>query len=112
MIVWDGDDLGAAFERLRVEDRIQRISAIGGAVTATHLVDAGLIRDIYLTTTSLEGGEPGTPWYRGRNPPQLMPITSKEWQDRESRMVFDHYLLKSHRESSSEFRPTGESGSP
>jgi hypothetical protein len=103
MIVWDGDDLGAAFERLRVEYSIQRISAIGGAVTATHLVDAGSIPDMYLTATSLEGGEPGTPWYCGRNPPQLMPITSKESQHRESRVVFDHCLLKSHRESSSEF---------
>jgi riboflavin biosynthesis pyrimidine reductase len=59
----DGDDLGLAFERLRVEESIQRISAIGGRVTATQLVDAGLIQDIYLTTTSLEGGEPSTPWY-------------------------------------------------
>ena len=58
----NGDDLGAAFETLRVEEGIQRVSAIGGAFTATQLVDAGLIQDIYLTTTSLEGGEPGTPW--------------------------------------------------
>ena len=61
----DGDDLGQAFERLRLEEGIQRISAIGGRFTATQLVDAGLIQDIYLTTTSLEGGEPGTPWYCG-----------------------------------------------
>ena len=54
-----------AFERLRLEEGIQRISAIGGRSTATQLVDAGLIQDIYLTTTSLEGGEPGTPWYCG-----------------------------------------------
>ena len=54
-----GDDLGLAFERLRLEEGIRRISAIGGRFTATQLVDAGLIQDIYLTTTSLEGGEPG-----------------------------------------------------
>jgi hypothetical protein len=57
----EGDDLGVAFERLRVEESIQRISAIGGRSTATQLVGAGSIQDIYLTTTSLEGGEPGTP---------------------------------------------------
>lgn len=51
------DDLGLALERLRLEEGIQRISAIGGRFTATQLVDAGLTQDIYLTTTSLEGGE-------------------------------------------------------
>ena len=56
-----GDDLRPAVERLRGEEGIQRVSAIGGRFTATQLVDAGLIQDIYLTTTSLEGGEPGTP---------------------------------------------------
>ena len=67
----NGDDLGLAFERLRLEERIQRISAIGGRFTATQLVDAGLTRDIYLTTTSLEGGEPNTPWYSGLAAPRL-----------------------------------------
>jgi riboflavin biosynthesis pyrimidine reductase len=61
LIPMTGDDLGPAFEALRVEEGIQRISAIGGRVTATQLVDAKLIQDIYLTTTSLEGGEPDTP---------------------------------------------------
>jgi riboflavin biosynthesis pyrimidine reductase len=97
----DGDDLALALERLRVEESIQRISAIGGRVTATQLVDAGLIQDIYLTTTSLDGGEPGTPWYCGVRSPQLTAITSKQWYERGSRLVFDHFLITSHRESSS-----------
>ncbi len=108
----DGDGLGVALEYLRVEEGIQRISAIGGRVTATQLVDAGLIQDIYLTTTSLEGGEPGTPWYCGANPPQLTAITSKQWHDSGSRVVFEHCLITSHRESSWEFRQPGVSGPP
>jgi riboflavin biosynthesis pyrimidine reductase len=107
----DGDGLGGALEYLRVEEGIQRISAIGGRVTATQLVDAGLIQDIDLTTTSLEGGEPGTPWYCGTHPPQLTAI-SKEWHDSGSRVVFEHCLITRHRESSWEFRQPGVSGPP
>src|SRR5204863_9529618 len=61
LVPLDGGDLAQVFERLRQEAGIQRISAIGGRSTATQLVDAGLIQDIYLTTNSLHGGEPGTP---------------------------------------------------
>jgi hypothetical protein len=104
-----GDDLGSAFEALRVEQGIQRVSAISGRVTATQLVDAGLIQDIYLRTTSLEGGEPGTPWYCGAYSPQLTPITRKEWSESGSRVVFDHFSITGHRESSSECRRRGES---
>jgi riboflavin biosynthesis pyrimidine reductase len=112
VIPFEGDDLGVAFERLRVEESVQRISAIGGRVTATQLVDAGLIQDIYLTTTSLEGGEPGTPWYCGASPPQLTAVTSKQWHESGSRVVFGHFLITSHRESSSEFRRRGVSRQP
>jgi riboflavin biosynthesis pyrimidine reductase len=87
------DDLRPAFESLRVEERIQRVSAIGGRMTATRLVDAGLIQDIYLTTTSLEGGEPGTPWYSGTNPPRLTAITRKHWGEHASSVVFEHCLI-------------------
>ena len=93
LIPLNGDDVDAAFERLRLEEGIQRISAIGGRFTATRLVDAGLIEDIYLTTTSLEGGEPGTPWYSGMTPPQLTAITRKQWDEHGSRVAFDHFLI-------------------
>jgi riboflavin biosynthesis pyrimidine reductase len=102
-----GNELRPAFESLRIEEGIQRISAIGGRVTATQLVDAGLIQDIYLTTTSLEGGEPGTPWYCGQNSPQLTAITSKKWHENGSRVVFEHFLITGHRASSSECRRPG-----
>jgi riboflavin biosynthesis pyrimidine reductase len=102
-----GGNLGQIFERLQREEGIQRISAIGGRSTATQLVDARLVQDIYLTTTSLEGGEPGTSWYCGRSSPQLTAITRKQWHDNGRRVVFDHFLITSHRESSSEFRQPG-----
>ena len=93
IILLDGDDLEQVFERLRLEEGIQRISAIGGRFTATQLVDAGLVQDIYLTTTSLEGGEPGTPWYAGAAPPRLTAITRKQWHESGSSVVFDHFLI-------------------
>jgi riboflavin biosynthesis pyrimidine reductase len=91
--VLNGDTLDVVFGRLRSEEGIQRISVIGGRFTATQLVDAGLIQDIYLTTTSLKGGEPGTPWYAGTAPPRLTAITSKEWNEGGSSVVFDHFLI-------------------
>ena len=93
LIRTNGDDLRSAFERLRSEEGIQRVSAIGGRFTATQLVDADLVQDIYLTTTSLEGGEPGTPWYAGAAAPRLTAITSKQWDERGARVVFDHCLI-------------------
>jgi riboflavin biosynthesis pyrimidine reductase len=108
----NGDNLRPAVERLSDEGGILRVSAIGGRFTATQLVDSGLIQDIYLTTTSLEGGEPGTPWYCGTTPPQLMVITSKQWDGNGSRVLFEHCLITNQRESSSVFRQPAVSGSP
>jgi riboflavin biosynthesis pyrimidine reductase len=93
LIRLNGDGLDLAFERLRCEEGIRRISVIGGRSTATQLVDAGVIQDIYLTTTSLKGGEPGTPWYSGAALPRLIAMTSKEWNESGSRVVFDHFLI-------------------
>ena len=92
-IFWDSDDLRPVFERLRMEEGIQRISAIGGRSTATKLVDAGLIQDLYLTTTSRDAGEPGTPWYCGAHSPPMTAITSKEWSENGSRVAFDHLVI-------------------
>jgi riboflavin biosynthesis pyrimidine reductase len=93
LIAIHGGDLSPAFERLRLEEGIERISAIGGRFTATHLVDAGLAQDIYLTTTSLEGGDPGTPWYSGAVPPRLTAITSKRWNENGATVSFEHLLI-------------------
>jgi riboflavin biosynthesis pyrimidine reductase len=87
-----GDDLRLAIDRLR-EEGIRRVSAIGGRFTATRLVDAGLCQDLYLTTTSKPGGEPGTPWYSGTNLPPTRAIAKKAWFDEDSRIVFEHILI-------------------
>lgn len=50
-----------AFEQLRAIG-VERISAVGGRGLATELIDAGLVQDLYLTTSPITGGEPGTPW--------------------------------------------------
>jgi riboflavin biosynthesis pyrimidine reductase len=87
------DDLRPAIDQLRLSERIHRISAVGGRRTATRLVDSGLVQDIYLTTTSHKGGDPGTSWYSGASPPRLTPITEKHWHETGSRVVFNHFLI-------------------
>jgi len=88
-----GDDLRSAVGQLRLTFGIGRISAIGGRFTASRLADAGLVQDLYLTTTSHQGGEPGTPWYSGANPPRLELVTRKEWRDRGSAVAFEHFRV-------------------
>src|SRR5207253_2448017 len=56
------DDLAGAFRTLRSKG-VTRVSAIGGRTIARALIDAGLIRDLYLTTSPRPGGEPNTPLY-------------------------------------------------
>lgn len=88
------DDLGGVLDALRTGAGIRRISAIGGRSTATGLVDHGLAQDIWLTTTSHEGGDAGTPWYAGASPPRLKVLTEKAWYEDGSRVVFDHMLIE------------------
>ena len=111
LIRMNGDNLRSAIERLG-EEGILRVSAIGGRFTATQLVDSGLSQDIYLTTTSLEGGEPGTPWYCGTTPPHLMVITRKQWGGNGARVLFEHCLITNRRESSWAFPQPALSGLP
>src|SRR4051812_5247856 len=87
-------DLRSAIDRLRDAEGIRRISAIGGPFTASRLVDAGLVQDLYLTTTPQTGGTPGTPWYSGVTPPRLDVITRKQWFDDGRAVVLEHLLLR------------------
>jgi dihydrofolate reductase len=81
------------FARLRRDHGIRRISCIGGRRTATSLVDAGLVQDIYLTTSAIEGGEPDTPWYVGDRPPKLETIVSKRECAADSPILFEHLAI-------------------
>jgi dihydrofolate reductase len=93
------DDLHQAIDHLRDAEGIRRISAVGGRFTATRLVDAGLAQDLYLTTTSRDGGEPGTPWYSGTTPPDLDVLTKKQWVDEGELIGFEHLLITRHQSS-------------
>ena len=86
-------DLVAALTTLRREHGINRISAVGGRNAATSLVDAGLVQDIYLTTTAIEAGEPNTPWYAGKRPPSLELIVRKKEDALEQPILFEHLAL-------------------
>ena len=86
------DDLAVTFNRLHDDHGIGRISAVGGRVAATSLVDAGLVQDIYLTTSPIEGGEPGTPWYVGRRKPRLDVIVRKR-EVANAPILFEHLAI-------------------
>ena len=49
-----------ALQELRRQG-IERVSCIGGRTLAAPLLEAGLVQDVYLTTGTKAGGEPGTP---------------------------------------------------
>lgn len=50
---------------LRSSYGVQRVSSVGGRTLTTQLIDAGVVEDIYLTTSPITGGEPDTPFYTG-----------------------------------------------
>ena len=87
-------DVQRAFERLRSLG-IARISCIGGRTLAGHLLDAGLIDDVYLTTGRNTGGEPGTPLssasWRGRT------VVRKVGTGVEHGVIFEHLLPSGRR---------------
>ena len=85
--------LPRAFEIARRDHGISRISAIGGRVTATNLVDAGLVQDIYLTTSGIDGGEPDTPWYVGKRALRLETIVRKREVTVRSPLLFEHLAI-------------------
>jgi riboflavin biosynthesis pyrimidine reductase len=92
-----GENVSTAIHQLHAAHGIRRISCVGGRYTATRLVDAGLAQDIYLTTTSQNGGEPGTPWYSGPTAPRLDVLTRKHWTDGGPPIVFEHCRIGSER---------------
>lgn len=95
MVPIDGD-LRAAMIRLRRDHGVARISAVGGRALATTLVNAGLVQDLYLTTSAVEGGEPDTPWYTDAAPPPLELIVGKR-EDVTERPIRVEHLAIGHR---------------
>jgi riboflavin biosynthesis pyrimidine reductase len=91
IVMKDGDDLTTAFRELR-RLGIGRVSCIGGRTLAAPLLDAGLIQDVYLTTGTNLGGEPGTPLYhkplRGRE------VLRKNGTGPDTGVVFQHIAIE------------------
>lgn len=87
-----GPSLPAQFAQLHARG-MTRFCSIGGRRSASELVDAGLVQDVYLTTTPSSAGEPGTPWYVGKQELSLEPVVVKEWDGPAGVVRFEHLLL-------------------
>jgi riboflavin biosynthesis pyrimidine reductase len=83
-------DLRTAFGELR-RLGINRVSAIGGRTIARALIDAGLIHDLYLTTSARPGGEPNTPFYP--KPLAGTLVVSKRGTGPDTGVAFRHSVL-------------------
>ena len=90
LISYGGDDLIAALEHLRSDHGIRRVSVVGGRTVATALLDAGVVQDIYLTTTEKSAGEPGTPLYCGSKPLTFDAVVRKRATDPDAPFLFEH----------------------
>ena len=83
-------DLVHAFRELRAHG-ITTMSCIGGRTLAAQLLDAGLVQDLYLTTSAKEGGEPNTPMYT--KPIEGQTIVRKHGTGRDAGVLFEHRQL-------------------
>lgn len=80
--------------RLRSESGISRLSVVGGRAIASALVDAGVVQDLLLTTTSSDGGEPHTPYYTGAHRPDMVTITEKTGLGSAGPIRVEHLAIK------------------
>ena len=90
VVMDDPGGLGGAFAELR-RLGVERISCIGGRTLAGQLIDAGLIQDLYLTTGTSDGGEPGTPVYD--RPLHGREVVRKRGTGADAGVVFEHISL-------------------
>ena len=91
IVVDSGHTLIDAFEQLRAMG-VRRISAVGGRGLAAELIDAGLVQDLYLTTSPVAGGEIGTPMYS--RPLDRQTVVRKRGTLHETGVVFEHLVLR------------------
>ena len=91
--VGDTTDLPSLLHWVATEHGHERISVIGGRTLTTGLIDSGLVRDLYLTTSNIRGGEPNTPYYTGGKPPQMQLVTRKEGRGAETGVRFEHFVV-------------------
>jgi len=86
------DGLPGAFRKLRAMG-VARISAVGGRTIARAMIDAGLIQDLYLTTSPRPGGEPDTPL--SPTPLNGALVVRKHGTGAEAGVVFEHLIVRS-----------------
>ncbi len=91
LVMKRAEDLPATFEALRALG-IDRISSVGGRHLATQLIDAGLVQDLYLTTSARAGGEPGTPLYPG--PLNARTVVRSHGTGVDAGVIFEHRQLE------------------
>lgn len=80
-------------ERLYADHGIRRMSCIGGRTLATSVIDAGIVQDLYLTTSPQPGGEPHTPFYTGAHSLRSRLVVKKTGRDDEAGVIFEHSTL-------------------
>jgi riboflavin biosynthesis pyrimidine reductase len=82
--------LTSAFRVLRSMG-VARLSAIGGRTIARAMIEAGLIQDLYLTTSPRPGGEPNTPLTL--TPLNGRTVVKKHGTGAEAGVVFEHLVI-------------------
>ena len=90
VVMDDPAGLRGAFGELR-RLGVERISCIGGRTLAGQLLDEGLVQDLYLTTGTKEGGEPGTPVYG--KPLHGREVVRKRGTGPDEGVIFEHIVL-------------------
>lgn len=86
-------DVIAGLRTLHADHGVARISCIGGRTLTTQLIDAGVVQDLYLTTSPQTGGEPNTPFYTGAQRLNTTLVVAKAGQDEEAGVRFEHLRL-------------------
>ena len=90
VIMDDPRDLRHAFGELR-RLGVERLSCIGGRTLAAALLGGGLVQDLYLTTGTATGGEPGTPV--SDTPLNGLEVVRKHGTGPDAGVVFQHIVL-------------------
>lgn len=92
-VIDGGSPISMTHALRQLHDRaIRVISAVGGRRTATTLFREGLVRDLYLTTSPIEGGEPKTPYYEGP-PLALTRVLLKCGREEDAGVRFEHFTV-------------------
>ena len=98
----NANDLAGALSELRRRG-IRQLSCIGGRTLAAPLIDAGLIQDLYLTTSARSGGAPNTPV--SATPLHGRTVVRKHGTGTDAGVVFEHLRIE-HRSLGSRLRAT------